>query len=1667
MITTPFKTTALSVVATTDSYIWSNQYGGSWTIGSNWYDTTLASPVTTAPGAFSTVYITGGIGDNFTNILGYGATAQLTIANAVLVWGTIAVAGTLTLVGSGATSMSSELDLDGGANLTAAGVSLGNTSVLHIANGSQLNVSGTAILTDAFLLATNTGTIKAGGLIANPFIDANGLMNYGTIAVDGSAVLEIGTTGGAAAGAITIDQGMSATVSGLLYGNVVLNGTLGVQAGAALYIDVNNPFGGGQSIAGTGTLVIGQNSRLTLGVADSAAISFAAPGGKLVLYALPTSTIQGFVAGDTIVLIGLATGMSFAQTSANLATLTLTKGKTLVGTLTLAGNYANSLFHKRIDGHGNEFITLQTVGTAPVQPTLITGSAGYDTMIATANNQTITALGGNDSLSGSRFTAVNFKDTSANLNGCTITSFSAYDIIDLTDMKLISVTSTYTPAVFTAGIPAVPANLVVKDGIHSATILFSPSTPLPYGYWSTSTDGATGTNLKYTVIGTGAYTYVPLLGGSLSTLANWRDTTISAAATQQPSYGNSLTLAGGATYMNITGAASVASLTTSGAVFLTGSLSVGTVIQGFSGALTQTGTLALDSGASLVLAGSAAIGGLVEVGGGSKLTVAGLATFIAPTATLLAINGGTMRFAGVNTTTGMTFAPILYSPAVIGVDSKSSIEFGTAGNATAGALTIDTGVTANFGGTIDGNIVVNGTLAVANATLSVASFGSAAPVVSGSGTLQIGSGGTLTLAGSDTVAIQFTPAGDGKLALAGTLPVGTIGGFAKGDVIALARLVTGLDYTQTGANTGTLTLLNGTATVGTLNLAGSYVAQQFRVQFSAIGSSSTITYAAAPASGSGAQVSGNTNGYGWINTAGGNWTNAANWIDTTTGGIAVTAPGPGNAVVIRDNPGPSTSQIISGSGSATSLSISGAASTVFTGNIAVARQFYLGSFASVGVALTGGAQFSVGNLADYSALVVSGGSALNVTGLSGGSAIVGSLSVVGGSTVKAVGDFDIGGGIVAVDATSMLEYGSAGGVAAGTLTIDSGQTMTLGQNGAIAAKLMVNGTLAVSNGTLQGFGGTIGSIGGSGTIEIGAGRLTLNATGSAAVSFNPSVYGTLEVRGPLPTGTIGGFAAGDTIQLDQTVTGAGFVQTTSTKGTLTLTNGAATVGTLTFAGNYAASLFQVDVSPATGVATLSLQTATTTAGSAAANTGRDAFSWTGANGGSWNTAANWIGTTTNAIATTMPDGLNAVTINGGSGQYTTIGGNGADASLTIGGNVLLTGQITTAGQLAITPTAGVPAALALTSGAKITAAIAAIAGTLQVGGGGSATIAGTAYLAGGTLLALNGGTVQLGGLIGGGSGVIAIDASSVIKIGSVTGAAAGTLTQAAGAITALTGSIYGNVLVNGTLAVAGGGSLFIDMTGTAASNPYQIASTIGGTGTLSVSEGSTLGLGAIASTTIQFAGPNATLVLAALPAGPIRGFVAGETIQINQTVTGIAYTQVTPNTGSLALTNGTAMVGALRFAGNYGSLTQFHIDSAPNGATATITLQTLGNLPVQPTFIQGTMASDLLTATAPGQTLTGLGGGDTLGGGGFTSVAFKDLTANLNGDTIQGFVASDWLDFTDMNPASATVTFSNGNVSVTDGVRSATLGLGFATVPAAGAFHTGSDGATGTKLTWS
>ncbi len=328
----------------------------------------------------------------------------------------------------------------------------------------------------------------------------------------------------------------------------------------------------------------------------------------------------------------------------------------------------------------------------------------------------------------------------------------------------------------------------------------------------------------------------------------------------------------------------------------------------------------------------------------------------------------------------------------------------------------------------------------------------------------------------------------------------------------------------------------------------------------------------------------------WVGTAGGAWTADASW---TPAGAPKTADDP--AVIA----GPSgTAQTITGPGSAVALTL--------TGNTALSGSFGFGSL-TVGQGVTAGG-LTVGAGATVTAqlasilngsVLVSGlGAKLGVTGTLSFSVASGdglsnkTLTVEKGGAVQAgsisllpLSSFDG----ISVDVFSTVEVGSAGGAAAGRLTIDAGAAVT-GAGVITAANGIGNsGTLEVAAGSYMGL---FSPVTGTGTLQIDAkGDLSLRNvtslnTGTVAFSgaggtFDIGYYGGGANALPNFTGSISGFATGDTITVTRfgmPITAAAYTATGTNIGTLALSNGGTSLGSLTLAGNYAGATFQVGAS---------------------------------------------------------------------------------------------------------------------------------------------------------------------------------------------------------------------------------------------------------------------------------------------------------------------------------------------------------------------------------------------------------------------------------------------------------------------------------------------------------
>ena len=293
-----------------------------------------------------------------------------------------------------------------------------------------------------------------------------------------------------------------------------------------------------------------------------------------------------------------------------------------------------------------------------------------------------------------------------------------------------------------------------------------------------------------------------------------------------------------------------------------GKLTVGDGITGLSGIVFVGG-----AGSKLVASGTmtAAVGGSYNYSNGN-----GFPSYVS--GSVAAIDGGLVQLGGLVLTAPPS---VMYAPNYPGVsvDSTSTIEIGTTGGATVGAITIDAGktVTSSTNATFSGNLVDNGILTITGGVLT--QTGS----VSGAGVVQIGKNATWVLNGSaaatDTITFRDTGAAlsigtnftyNGTTSISTPYAVSaTITGFQTGDSIILAQPVSSAVYTAgTGTNPGKLVLSNATGTIETLRLTGDFTGKSFFVSPTTTGGAS-ISLLSQAAQGSGPK-SLTSDSYTWI-----------------------------------------------------------------------------------------------------------------------------------------------------------------------------------------------------------------------------------------------------------------------------------------------------------------------------------------------------------------------------------------------------------------------------------------------------------------------------------------------------------------------------------------------------------------------------------------------------------------------------------------------------------------------------------------------------------------------------------------------------------------------------------------------------------------------------------
>jgi hypothetical protein len=505
--------------SSTDTYVWANPLGGSWSVAGNWTDASVGAVAQAAPGAGSLVVVGTGASEADLVLSAPLTITRLTVtasggdAPMVLWGGGLTVAGLFSMNAADGYS-AAVMELDAWSSLSVVAAQM--TGKLQVGGGSHFSVkAGTVLGANTLIEALDGGTIQTSIVVSNDYT------GYGqTIAVDAASSFEVGTTGHAASGALTIDGGNVMAIAGSVLGNVVVNGTLTVAGGQSLTISGyggSGFTGSAASITGTGTIALMQDSSLTLNAASATpTIQFSGQYATLYVGGVGTgltgsAVLSGFDATDSIVADATITGVGYTQTTSQYGTLTLRSGGATVATYTLRGNYSNAAFHVSVTpayvpgiGSINQaVVTMRTIGQAPVTPKLISGSGGADTLRAAGNGQTLTGSGGNDLLSGYArttvaggvYTDLTFKDKATGLDGDSIQGFSTTDRIDLIDMLPASARLSWQPSA--GGF----STLTATDGTHTAHIGVSFPGVIPAGGFVASADGAGGTQILWSPTG--------------------------------------------------------------------------------------------------------------------------------------------------------------------------------------------------------------------------------------------------------------------------------------------------------------------------------------------------------------------------------------------------------------------------------------------------------------------------------------------------------------------------------------------------------------------------------------------------------------------------------------------------------------------------------------------------------------------------------------------------------------------------------------------------------------------------------------------------------------------------------------------------------------------------------------------------------------------------------------------------------------------------------------------------------------------------------------------------------------------------------------------------------------------------------------------------------------
>jgi fibronectin-binding autotransporter adhesin len=961
-----------------------------------------------------------------------------------------------------------------------------------------------------------------------------------------SGTLQIGA--GSTAGDLSGTSGVSVSSGATLafnrsdaysFAKVVSGAGAVTQSGSGVTtLSGANTYTGATSING-GSVVYGSASGIPAGSAVTAASGTTLNiNGRTDVTRSANTTINGTLALGTNGAINLTAGIHSIAAITGSGTITVSTG----ATLTLTGAISNTSVNITLAGgtlNTGSFTHSLGAVSATDNSTLDLGSSG-------SANVTVASL---DVTTGKTLTVANWLAGSRRVYATAVVGSparSTANVAPLNRIQLASNAATLTQ--WASGAPGelvlgaltfwdtTPNNGAVDGGTGTwdgSTSNWTTSTGTANGLWAGGTNTATfqGTAGTVTVSGTQSFggltfgaTGYTITGGAALSLA--QDATIATPSGGNATLSTPITGTNAVTFT--TGTAIVgATHTYSGATTVSsGTLQIGA--GSTAGDLSGTSGVSVSSGATLAFNRSDAYSFAKAISGAGAVTQSG---------------SGTTTLSGTNTYTGATTV------------SAGTLTYGAAAGVPAGsAVTVSSGATLNINSRTDvtrsANTTVAGTLALGtNGAINLTAGLHSIAAITGSGTITVSTGATLTLTGAiSNTSVNITLAG-------GTLNTGSfthsLGAMSATDNSTLdlgssgsaSVTVASLDVT-TGK---TLTVANwlagsrriyATAVVGAPARNTANVAPLNRIQLATNAAALTQWASGTP----GELLLGSltywdtTPNNGAVDGGTGTWdTSTANWTSSsgaanglwaggtsvaifqgTAGTVTVSGTqsfggltfgtagytiGGGTALSLAQDATitlPSTS-----SATAINTPLSGSFNVTFTGGWVNLQ----GTHTYTGVtAITGNAKVQIkgGDLSGTSGVSVAAGAQLAVDR---GDVYTFSKSISGagdfykwGSGATTLSGANTYTGVTSINSGSVV-YGSATGIPAASVVTVSGSA-TLNLNGRTdvtrSANTTVSGTLALgTNGAVNLTAGThsIAAITGSGTITVGSGA-TLTLTGA-------------------------------------------------------------------------------------------------------------------------------------------------------------------------------------------------------------------------------------------------------------------------------------------------------------------------------------------------------------------------------------------------------------------------------------------------------------------------------------------------------------------------------------------------------------------------------------------